>query len=82
MKINDIDTVDQKFQSEIFIQAKWHDHLIKPDEKVNLYILKLIDCSFEFIQHTCTIGKIHTTYHAVQMIFRTTFHQSHCPSIP
>lgn len=37
MKINDIDTVDQKFQSEIFIQAKWHDHLIKPDEKVNTF---------------------------------------------
>lgn len=34
LKINDIDTVDQKFLSEIFIQAKWHDHLIKPDEKV------------------------------------------------
>ncbi|XP_056005391.1 gamma-aminobutyric acid receptor subunit rho-2-like [Ostrea edulis] len=34
MKINDIDTVDQQFQSEIFIQAKWEEPLIKEDEKV------------------------------------------------
>lgn len=35
MKINDIDTVDQQFQSEIFIQAKWEEPLIKEDEKVS-----------------------------------------------
>lgn len=36
LKINDIDTVDQKFQAEIFVTAKWHDPLIKGDEKVIL----------------------------------------------
>ncbi|XP_061171003.1 gamma-aminobutyric acid receptor subunit beta-3-like [Saccostrea echinata] len=34
MKINDIDTVDQKFQAEIFIQAKWEDPSLKEDDKV------------------------------------------------
>ncbi|KAJ8316950.1 hypothetical protein KUTeg_004854 [Tegillarca granosa] len=28
MKINDIDTVDQQFEAEIFIQAKWEDPLL------------------------------------------------------